>query len=89
MAYMLGIAACTGLRGEHSKPAGPAIPLLDLNRATQSELMKLPGMTPVWAARIVRFRPYTAKNMLLERGVVPASIYIQIKDHIHAHRNGE
>lgn len=48
--------------------------------------MKVPGMTGTWAARIVRFRPYRAKNDLLERGVVPSEVYERIKDNIIAHR---
>lgn len=48
--------------------------------------MKVPGMTRTWAARIVRFRPYRAKNDLLVRGVVTSQVYDRIKDHIVAHR---
>ncbi len=46
-------------------------------------------MTPVWARRIVRFRPYHAKNDLLNRGVLPSSVYDRIKNDIIAHRNKE
>ena len=48
--------------------------------------MKVPGMTRTWAGRIVRFRPYHAKNDLLLRGVLPDSVYDRIKDYIIAHR---
>ena len=41
-------------------------------------------MTPVWARRIVRFRPYHAKNDLLNRGVLPSSVYDRIKNDIIA-----
>ena len=46
-------------------------------------------MTPSWAGRIVRFRPYRAKSDLLERGVVPSEVYDRIKDAIIAHRNAQ
>jgi DNA uptake protein ComE-like DNA-binding protein len=59
---------------------------VDLNSATIDQLMKVPGMTRTWAARIVRFRPYRAKNDLLDRGVVTSEVYNRIKDHIVAHR---
>lgn len=43
-------------------------------------------MTRTWAARIIRFRPYRAKNELLDRGIVSPEVYARIKDHIIAHR---
>lgn len=49
--------------------------------------MKIPGMTRTWAARIVRFRPYRAKNELLEHGIVSDEVYGRIKDYIVAHRS--
>ena len=48
--------------------------------------MKIPGMTRVWAERIVRFRPYRAKNQILLDGIVPRAVYDRIKDRIVAHR---
>ncbi len=42
-------------------------------------------MTHTWAARIIRFRPYRAKNELLDRGIVSSSVYDRIKDYIVAH----
>jgi DNA uptake protein ComE-like DNA-binding protein len=61
-------------------------PLLDINAAAVSQLLALPGMGPVYARRIVAGRPYTAKNQLLTRGVLPADVYAGIKDRIVAHR---
>ncbi len=49
--------------------------------------MKVPGMTRVWAARIVRFRPYRAKNELVDRGVVTGEVYARIRDYVIAHRD--
>jgi hypothetical protein len=46
-------------------------------------------MTRTWAARIVRFRPYRAKNELLDRGVVTSQVYSRIKDYIIAHRSAQ
>jgi hypothetical protein len=43
-------------------------------------------MARTWAARIIRFRPYRAKNELLDRGIVSHEVYARIKDHIIAHR---
>jgi DNA uptake protein ComE-like DNA-binding protein len=59
---------------------------IDINRATAEELLRAPGMTPSWAGRIVRYRPYHAKTDLLERGVVPSAVYERIKNYVIAHR---
>ena len=60
---------------------------IDINHASLDELLKVPGMTPSWAGRIVRFRPYRTKQDLLERGVVNSEVYDRIKDYVIAHRD--
>lgn len=62
---------------------------IDINHATVNELLKAPGMTPSWAGRIVRFRPYRTKLDLLDRGVVTVTIYDRIKDSVIAHRDSQ
>lgn len=59
---------------------------VDINRASIAELLNVPGMTPSWAGRIVRFRPYRAKSDLLQRGVLPSGVYDRIKNYVIAHR---
>ncbi len=59
---------------------------LDLNTATMQRLLKLPGMTRVWAARIVKFRPYQRKDDLVNRGIVTSEVYKRIADWVVAHR---
>ena len=69
------------------KPAAPAPEdRIDINTATVDQLMRAPGMTGTWAARIIRYRPYRGKNDLLDRGVVTSQVYDRIKDYIIAHR---
>jgi len=62
--------------------------VVDLNRASLAELMRVPGITAVWAGRIVRFRPYKSKLDLLDQGVVSAEVYQRIRDRVVAHRDG-
>ena len=69
-----------------SKPAPPPASRIDINRASVAELLKIPGMTPTWAGRIVRFRPYRTKQDLLDHGVLPSDVYDRIKDCVIAHR---
>lgn len=59
---------------------------MDINHATLEQLLKVPGMTRVWAARIVRFRPYRTKIDLIDRGIVTSAVYDRIKDYVIAHR---
>jgi competence protein ComEA len=70
-----------------SANAPPPEERIDINHATQRELMKVPGMTSSWAGRIVRFRPYNSKVDLLNRGIVSAVVYDRIRDFVIAHRN--
>jgi len=78
------------LQSQVSTPQSKAIPApenrIDINTASVDQLLKVPGMTHTWAARIVRFRPYRAKNELLDRGIVTSAVYDRIKDYIVAHR---
>ena len=69
-----------------SKSAPPPAARVDINHASVDELLKIPGMTSIWAARIVRFRPYRTKRDLLDHGVLPGDVYDRIKDAIIAHR---
>ena len=58
---------------------------IDINSASLDQLFKVPGMTRTWTARIIRFRPYRAKNDLLDRDVVTSEVSDR-KNHITAHR---
>lgn len=70
---------------QHTVPSPEA--RVDINHASVDELMKVPGMTPAWAGRIVRFRPYRTKQDLVEQGVLTGQVYNRIKDYVIAHRD--
>jgi DNA uptake protein ComE-like DNA-binding protein len=59
---------------------------LDINTATVDQLKALPGIGDAYAKRIIDGRPYTAKNQLTSRGILPAATYNKIKDQIIASR---
>jgi competence protein ComEA len=59
---------------------------LDLNTATPDQLKALPGVGDAYTKRIIDGRPYTAKNQLVTRGILPSSVYEPIKDRIIAHK---
>jgi len=60
--------------------------LLDINTATAAQLKALPGMGDEYVRRVIAGRPYTAKNQLATRGVLPQAEYEAIRELIVAHR---
>ena len=70
-----------------SKPAaqkGAEDDKLDLNTASEKELIKLPGIAEARAKAIIKGRPYKAKDELVDRKIIPASVYEGIKERVIA-----
>jgi competence protein ComEA len=57
---------------------------VDLNTATKIQLAALPGVGPDYAQTIIDARPFTSKEDLLRKKVVPQSTFDKIKDHVSA-----
>ena len=62
----------------------PAAALLDINSASKSELDALPGIGNARAEAIIKGRPYKGKDELVQKNIIPQSVYNGIQDKIIA-----
>ena len=59
---------------------------IDINTATADQLKAIPGIGDAYSKRIIDGRPYTAKNQLVSKGILPQGVYDKIKDQIIANK---
>ena len=74
--YTTGAAATTAKGAVAKAPAAGA--LLDLNSASKTDLMKLPGVGEAISAKIIAGRPWANKAQLVSKGIVAKPVYDQL-----------
>lgn len=68
---------------EKAAPAAKA-ELVDINTATEAELKAISGIGDAYSKKIIAGRPYTKKDQLKTKKIVPAGVYEKIKNKIIA-----
>lgn len=86
---LLALALAPGVSHAQQKPAVVAKPAskaapVDLNSATEAELQALPGVGDAYAKKIIAGRPYTKKDQLVSRKILPKATYDKIKGQVIA-----
>jgi competence protein ComEA len=85
---LAGAAPATQAKSQAAKPAAkPAAELLDLNAATEAQLVALPGVGEAYAKKIIAGRPYKSKDELVHRKIVPESVYKEFSEKVVAHHS--
>jgi DNA uptake protein ComE-like DNA-binding protein len=75
-------AIVAGVKEGMKSDGKPAAGLVDINSATEDQLVDLPGITEARAQRIIRGRPYDKPHELVSKGILTNEQYGRISGQI-------
>ncbi len=67
-------------KGDTAKPAEAKKELMDINSASEKDLATLPKIGEARSKAIIKSRPYSGKDDLLKKKIIPKDAYEAIKD---------
>lgn len=78
-----------GLKDANARPVNnrSSSELIDLNSASKTQLISLPGIGEAYAQKIIDGRPYREKTDLVRRNIITQSTYDLISDKVIARHN--
>ena len=77
-------AIAAGVKEGLKSGAKPGAATLDINSATEDQLVDLPGITGARAQRIIRGRPYSSPHDLVSKGILTPGQYSKIEGQVVA-----
>jgi DNA uptake protein ComE-like DNA-binding protein len=77
-------AIAAGVKEGMKSDGKPAAGLIDINSATEEQLVDLPGITGARAQRIIRGRPYGNPHDLVSKGILTSEQYGRISGQVTA-----
>jgi len=74
----------TATKPDPATSSQPSLGLVDINSASAEELRRLRGIGPMRVNAIIAHRPYSGKDDLVRRKIIPTYVYDRIKNKIIA-----
>jgi DNA uptake protein ComE-like DNA-binding protein len=81
---LLPITVSPSAAGPYRAPTTYLPQFIDINTATAEQLKSLPGIGEAEAEHIIKGRPYEREEELVQRKIIPWTVYEQIKNKIVA-----
>lgn len=77
-------AVAAGVKEGLKSDTKPGVGLVDINTASEDQLVDLPGITGARAQRIIRGRPYGSPHELVSKGILTSEQYGRISGQVTA-----
>lgn len=74
-------------KGGHHAAKAAAMPKIDINTASESDLAALPGMDEATAQKIIAARPFKNSSQVLSKGLVSKEEFGKIRNRITARQS--